>query len=95
MTEIEKVRRKIEEGLGKKFPKQNTKWMTERSKNVDNPFIKLHNEIIDFFLYYGPSKEEDTQRKMLFTKVKTLIKNAYPDAKVKVFGSCATGLYLP
>ncbi len=45
--------------------------------------------------YISPTEEDKTQRKAVVERITKVIKNLYPDAKVCVFGSCATGLNLP
>ena len=30
-------------------------WFTDRCKGIDNPFIQLHNEIIEFGRLIGPT----------------------------------------
>lgn len=35
--------------------KDPTPWLSERTKNIDNPIIRFHNEIIDFVQYVLPS----------------------------------------
>ncbi len=57
--------------------------------------MQLHNEIVEFYNYYGPNEAENEARKRFFGKVKREIKFMWPNAKVKVFGSTATKLFLP
>lgn len=57
--------------------------------------IGLHEEIEDFFHYMSPNPEEHNIRMTVVRKIKTIIKQLWPFAKVEVFGSFRTGLYLP
>ena len=50
---------------------------------------------MEFYNYYGPNEAENEGRKRFFGKVKREIKFLWPSAKVKVFGSTATKLFLP
>lgn len=45
--------------------------------------------------YVTPSNEEIMVRKMVVERIRSVVNHAYPEAKVLVFGSCATGLNLP
>jgi DNA polymerase sigma len=45
--------------------------------------------------YIETTREDKELRKKVVKRVKAVVKEAYPDAKVMVFGSCATGLNLP
>lgn len=69
-------------------------WMTPRTQ-VNDPWIQLHNEMVEFYRLYGPSKAQNLIRKNLFMKVKRVIKKFFPGAVVKMFGSTAAMLYLP
>lgn len=69
--------------------------MTPRALKSKDPYIQFHNEIVEFYNTYGPRLEDNEIRRKYFGKVKREIKFLWPDAKVKVFGSSATMLYLP
>ena len=69
-------------------------WMTIRTQ-VDDPWVQLHNEIIEFYKIYGPNRESKKIRKKLFNKTKRTIKAIFPGSLVKMFGSTAAMLYLP
>ena len=69
-------------------------WMTLRTK-VSDPWIRLHNEIVEFCRIFGPSKEQNIVRKNLFIKIKEVIKEFFPGCVVKMFGSTPAMLYLP
>ena len=69
-------------------------WMTPRTR-VSDPWIKLHNEIVEFYRIFGPSKEQNIVRKSMFIKVKEVIKEFFPGCVVKMFGSTPAMLYLP
>jgi hypothetical protein len=49
-------------------------WMTERCK-VEDPFVQLHNEIVEFYNILGPTKDSEQKRKKLFLKVSKHIKS--------------------
>ncbi|XP_039297324.1 terminal nucleotidyltransferase 4B-like [Nilaparvata lugens] len=57
--------------------------------------IGLHEEIEDFFEYMSPNPEEHNIRMSVVKQIKEIIKQLWPFAKVEVFGSFRTGLYLP
>lgn len=55
----------------------------------------FHNEIMDFVEYIQPTEQENALRKQVISRITNIIQKTYPEAKTKVFGSCATGLNLP
>ncbi|XP_017772001.1 PREDICTED: non-canonical poly(A) RNA polymerase PAPD5-like [Nicrophorus vespilloides] len=57
--------------------------------------IGLHQEIEHFYEYMSPTHVEHTVRGEVIAQIKTIITNLWPEAKVQVFGSYRTGLYLP
>ena len=44
--------------------------MTERVTAATDPYVQLHNEIVEFYNKYGPSEEDNIVRKQFFAKVK-------------------------
>ncbi|XP_034257119.1 terminal nucleotidyltransferase 4B-like isoform X2 [Thrips palmi] len=69
-------------------------WRELRSK-YDRGVVGLHQEIEDFHKYISPTPEETYVRNMVVTKMKKLIKELWPAARLQIFGSFRTGLYLP
>lgn len=57
--------------------------------------ISLHKEIEDFFAYMSATPEEHSMRLDVLERVTNVIHAEWPKAKVEVFGSFRTGLYLP
>ena len=57
-------------------------------------FIRLCQEIEDFFLFMKNSEEESGMRAIIFGQIKNLILMQLPDAEVESYGSYRTGLYL-
>jgi non-canonical poly(A) RNA polymerase PAPD5/7 len=62
-----------------------------------HPLTVLHNEIVGFVRLMEPLPEEIKQREELIEDVRKLILETFPDevTEVQVFGSQATGLFLP
>jgi non-canonical poly(A) RNA polymerase PAPD5/7 len=62
-----------------------------------HPLTVLHNEIVGFVRLMEPLPEEIKQREELIEAVEKLILETFPDevTEVQVFGSQATGLFLP
>jgi len=44
--------------------------MTERVLNAQDPYVQLHNEIMEFYNCYGPTKSDNEVRRKFFGKVK-------------------------
>jgi len=57
--------------------------------------LGLHQEIEDFFQWMVPSPEEHRMRVGVVERIEDCIKFIWPAAKVHIFGSFKTGLYLP
>lgn len=43
-------------------------WYIERTRKLQDPILRLHNEAIDFFLYTQPAKEEHERNMALFER---------------------------
>jgi hypothetical protein len=56
---------------------------------------RLHDEILDFCDYMSPSPVEEHMRDALIERTKGLVKSIWPQAEFHIFGSYATGIYLP
>ena len=59
------------------------------------PLIKLHNEIVNFVKLMEPQPQEALERASLIKQVTRLVEETFGECRVEVFGSQATGLYLP
>ena len=58
-------------------------------------FFRLHEEIEDFYQWMIPTVEEHHARLSVVDRVRKSVKGIYPHARVEIFGSFRTGLYLP
>ncbi|KAG7476041.1 non-canonical poly(A) RNA polymerase PAPD7-like isoform X1 [Solea senegalensis] len=67
-------------------------WKTRRYSPGING---LHEEIVDFFNFMSPRPEEEAMRTDVVNRIESVIKNLWPTARVEIFGSFSTGLYLP
>ena len=72
-------------------------WMERAPQMYINPLIRLHNEIVQFTNLVGPTQEETRERQALVERIRTLVDGVFENQKVtvEVFGSLATGLFLP
>lgn len=57
--------------------------------------IALHYEILDFANFMSASDTEMQVRNALVVRITDIVKSIWPEARVKTFGSFATGLFLP
>uniref|UniRef100_T1J4Z7 polynucleotide adenylyltransferase n=1 Tax=Strigamia maritima TaxID=126957 RepID=T1J4Z7_STRMM len=57
--------------------------------------VGLHQEIEDFYQYMSPSPEEHHMRDDVVKRITQVVIELWPQAKVEIFGSFKTGLYLP
>lgn len=69
-----------------------TPWAT-KAYSWDPP--GLHQEINDFYEYIKPRPSEEKMRNDVISRVSSIIRSVWPLAKIEVFGSYLTGLYLP
>ncbi|XP_016523768.1 non-canonical poly(A) RNA polymerase PAPD7-like isoform X2 [Poecilia formosa] len=67
-------------------------WKTRRYSPGING---LHEEIMDFFNFMSPRPEEEAMRRDVVNRIESVIKDLWPTARVQIFGSFSTGLYLP
>lgn len=71
-----------------------TPWR-ELRKMYSPAIIGLHEEIEDFYRYMSPRPEEHQMRVNVVKRIEEVILSLWPQAKVEIFGSFRTGLYLP
>ena len=69
-----------------------TPWRT-KEYTCDPP--GLHEEICDFYSYMQPRPSEVRMRSEVIMRVMHIILNRWPHARVEVFGSFITGMFLP
>ncbi|KAM9722693.1 terminal nucleotidyltransferase 4A-like [Menidia menidia] len=67
-------------------------WKTRRYSPGNNG---LHEEILDFFNFMSPRPEEEAMRRDVVNRIRSVIEDLWPTARVDIFGSFSTGLYLP
>ncbi|KAI1338406.1 hypothetical protein F5Y15DRAFT_387083 [Xylariaceae sp. FL0016] len=56
---------------------------------------RLHKEIRDFYEYVRPRDFEHNVRQQMLERLTKVIKQRFPDAEIRPFGSFMSGLYLP
>ncbi|XP_045580978.1 terminal nucleotidyltransferase 4B isoform X1 [Procambarus clarkii] len=69
-------------------------WRREPN-SYDLGVVGLHQEMEDFYSWMCPSEEEHTMRKRVVERIEQIIVDLWPQARVEIFGSFRTGLYLP
>ncbi|XP_047540021.1 non-canonical poly(A) RNA polymerase protein Trf4-1-like isoform X2 [Vanessa atalanta] len=57
--------------------------------------LGLHEEIEHFYMYMSPTETEHLVRSTVVSRIRSTILSLWPQARVEVFGSFRTGLYLP
>jgi non-canonical poly(A) RNA polymerase PAPD5/7 len=77
-----------------------TPWIESATRKFDSkqmhPLSALHNEIVSFCHLMEPLPSEITQRENLVARVRKTVERHFKEGtKVEVFGSQATGLFLP
>ncbi|XP_076032218.1 uncharacterized protein LOC143020007 isoform X2 [Oratosquilla oratoria] len=69
-------------------------WRTP-NRTYDLGVVGLHQEMEDFYEWMCPSEEEHMMRKQVVERIEQVIVDLWPQARVEIFGSFRTGLYLP
>lgn len=64
-------------------------------RGISSPMLRLHQELVEFNRFVAPSEEEAAARRAAIGRIQDVVRSIWPDASVEVFGSFATGLYLP
>lgn len=70
-------------------------WRSANRTYDSKGLLGLHQEIEDFYQYMTPTPEEHHMRLQVVKNITHIINSLWPRAKVEVFGSFRTGLYLP
>jgi non-canonical poly(A) RNA polymerase PAPD5/7 len=70
-------------------------WIRELVDTSEPPFVRLHNEILEFCEFVALSNEEMRIRKAILAEITELITDEYPSAEVSVFGSQMTKILTP
>lgn len=68
-------------------------WM--RQKRYEQSLAGLHSEIVDMSDWLLPTLEEHLMRNIALSRTRGLLQRIYSNSSVDLYGSCATGLYLP
>lgn len=92
VEEVSQEKRRREETLGSK---EDPPWARGRESWIHSPLLQLHQEIVDFCEFVAPTEAEQQMRDVAVQRVSAVVKSIWPSCQVKVFGSFATGLYLP
>lgn len=70
-------------------------WASETTSHLKDRFLQLHEEIIDFYDYVKPTDLELQQFRHAVEHVKNLVGNVVAGGHVNLYGSLATGLWVP
>lgn len=60
-----------------------------------HPAAMLNQEVLDFIEYIAPRPEEHAMRQIVVERVSSAVRSVWPNARVEVFGSFDTRMYLP
>lgn len=70
-------------------------WMDKKRRYSHSPAQRLHQEIVDFVNWMGPTEEERAARKSCIDRIEALVTQTWPEATLLVFGSISTQFYVP
>ena len=85
----------LETKIAKRFDQRRYPWLSSRTLKIRDIFLFLHSEILDFVEFVSTTEEEKQRRQEVVNRIKNVVHKIYPEAKVLIFGSCATGINLP
>lgn len=69
-------------------------WLRDSAERKDG-LPSLHDEIISFCKWVSPSAEEKQMREDVIARISKVVETLWPSVQLRVFGSCATDIYLP
>lgn len=75
--------------------KKITPWISDQTRQIKNPNIRFHNEIIDFYSFIKPKPEAHKKRMKAFMRIKDLLESEIQETELIPFGSFITEFYLP
>jgi DNA polymerase sigma len=72
-------------------------WLPVNHDYSDNqrPFVRLHNEIVQFVSFLSPKDSEISARELVVSDLQSVVSKLWPDATIHVFGSQMTNLLIP
>ena len=71
-------------------------WREDASRApLKAPMLRLHEEILWFADFVKPTPEEQERRRAAYERVEAVVKETFVSGRLEVFGSYATGMYLP
>ena len=85
-------RTKIETIVNFLYNKDDAPWINNHPISTD-PWVKLHNEIIQYYEYYGPNEEQDKLGRNFFFTVRSIIETYNPSFKVELYGAWGLRVY--
>ena len=70
-------------------------WCASRRYAGDWSTLALHEDLVDFWHAFRPTRAERAARKAVVDRLESAVGEVWEGATVRVFGSFSTGLYLP
>ena len=72
-------------------PKKIPNWIPESTLSIRDPYLKFHQELIDYASHIEPKESLLDKRSMTLKLFMDIIKDKYPQWDIKTFGSYAQG----
>ncbi|GFR42624.1 hypothetical protein Agub_g3555, partial [Astrephomene gubernaculifera] len=69
-------------------------WMSYVSR-IESPLLRLHQELVELCELVQPTPDEAEARRASVAAVSEVVNSIWPNARCEIFGSYATGLYVP
>lgn len=77
------------------FPYSSANQHVSKTSFLFLSFARLHEEIEQFYAHMIPTPTEHALRVQVVARIEAIVLNLWPMARVEMFGSFRTGLYLP
>lgn len=81
---------RIESLLHKDMP-----WLDSTRRYSGDPTVRLHQELVDFVNWMGPTEQERVARFQCIERVQAVVSAIWPESEVLAYGSIRTQYYVP
>lgn len=70
-------------------------WVSAHTKALADPDRRLNSELMDLCAYLRPKPADISSQQAVIARVTAVVKDLWPCAEVRLFGSLETGLWVP
>jgi len=70
-------------------------WASAHTKAIPDPDHRLNSELMDLCAYLRPKPADISSQQAVIARITAVVKDLWPVAEVRLFGSLETGLWVP